>query len=186
MLALFLRNAGLDVDTACDGSDALDYLHTHRRPDVVLLDMGLPRCDGATVVRKVRWDDRGPEELQRALLALASDPGARQALGIAFILTEGRCFSSGILLCRVDLLCALFRGFRRCLLLLPNTLSCFTHCNGSRHLVFVVRVRSRRHQPSCPPKIRLLLGIDPGDGSGRHAYDFGRLHLLCQLTNRVT
>ncbi len=56
LLALFLRNAGLDVDTACDGSDALDYLHTHRRPDVVLLDMGLPRCDGVTVVRKVRQD----------------------------------------------------------------------------------------------------------------------------------
>lgn len=56
LLALFLRNAGLDVDTACDGSDALDYLHTHSRPDVVLLDMGLPRCDGATMVRKVRED----------------------------------------------------------------------------------------------------------------------------------
>jgi two-component system, OmpR family, response regulator len=56
LLALFLRNAGLDVDTACDGSDALDYLHTHSRPDVVLLDMGLPRMDGQTVVRKVRQD----------------------------------------------------------------------------------------------------------------------------------
>jgi len=56
LLALFLRNAGLDVDTARDGTDALDYLHTHRRPDVVLLDMGLPQCDGAAVVREVRND----------------------------------------------------------------------------------------------------------------------------------
>jgi carbon storage regulator CsrA len=56
LLALFLRNAGLDVDTARDGCDALDYLHTHSRPDVVLLDMGLPACDGATVVRQVRQD----------------------------------------------------------------------------------------------------------------------------------
>jgi carbon storage regulator CsrA len=56
LLALFLRNAGLDVDTARDGTDALDYLHTHTCPDVVLLDMGLPRCDGATMVRTVRQD----------------------------------------------------------------------------------------------------------------------------------
>jgi glycosyltransferase involved in cell wall biosynthesis len=33
------------------------------------------------VVRKVRWDGRGPEELRRALLELAGDRGAREALG---------------------------------------------------------------------------------------------------------
>src|SRR5437879_5569552 len=53
LLAGFLRTAGLDVDTAGDGTDALDYLHSHVRPDVVLLDMGLPRCDGATMVRQL-------------------------------------------------------------------------------------------------------------------------------------
>jgi len=56
LLAGFLRTAGLDVDTAGDGTDALDYLHSHVRPDVVLLDMGLPRCDGATMVRQLRRD----------------------------------------------------------------------------------------------------------------------------------
>jgi carbon storage regulator CsrA len=54
LLASFLRMAGLDVDTAGDGSDALDYLHARGRPDVVLLDMGLPRCDGPTTVREIR------------------------------------------------------------------------------------------------------------------------------------
>jgi CheY-like chemotaxis protein len=48
--------AGLDVDTAGDGTDALDYLHTRSRPDVVLLDMVLPRCDGPTTVREIRRD----------------------------------------------------------------------------------------------------------------------------------
>src|SRR5262249_6827512 len=41
-LARFLRRSGLQVDTAGDGADALDYLRTHDQPDVVLLDMGLP------------------------------------------------------------------------------------------------------------------------------------------------
>ena len=38
------------------GADALDYLRTRQRPDVVLLDMGLPRCDGPTAVRAIRRD----------------------------------------------------------------------------------------------------------------------------------
>ena len=56
LLAGFLRMGGLEVDTAGDGADALDYLHSRPRPDVVLLDMGLPRCDGATMVRHLRQD----------------------------------------------------------------------------------------------------------------------------------
>jgi carbon storage regulator CsrA len=56
LLAHFLRDAGLQVGTAGDGLDALDYLHRRPRPDVVLLDMGLPRCDGPTAVRAIRRD----------------------------------------------------------------------------------------------------------------------------------
>jgi two-component system, OmpR family, response regulator len=56
LLATFLRMADLDVDTANDGDDALDYLKSRGQPDVVLLDMGLPRCNGATMIRKIRID----------------------------------------------------------------------------------------------------------------------------------
>jgi CheY-like chemotaxis protein len=54
LLALLLRRSGLEVDTAGDGCDALEYLHTRGRPDVVLLDMGLPRLDGPSTVRELR------------------------------------------------------------------------------------------------------------------------------------
>lgn len=54
LLAGFLRLAGLDVATAGDGADALNYLQTKGRPDVLLLDMLLPRCDGPTTVRRIR------------------------------------------------------------------------------------------------------------------------------------
>jgi len=76
-----------------------------------------------------------------------------------------------------ETLCALFRSFRRCLFLLPNTLPCFVHCNSNRFLVFVVRVRSRRHQPSCPPKIQLL-SSNPNQlvGSDRKANSRKRSH----------
>ena len=56
LLARFLRMAGFEVDTAGDGADALDYLRDRGKPDVMLLDMGLPRCDGPTTVRAIRGD----------------------------------------------------------------------------------------------------------------------------------
>jgi carbon storage regulator CsrA len=56
LLAGLLRLAGLDVATVGDGLDALNYLHGPERPDVVLLDMGLPRCDGAATVKEIRRD----------------------------------------------------------------------------------------------------------------------------------
>lgn len=54
LLAEFLRLHGIKVETACDGQDALDYLRSHDRPDVILLDMRMPRCDGPTTVAAIR------------------------------------------------------------------------------------------------------------------------------------
>ncbi|HEX4146917.1 MAG TPA: response regulator [Pirellulales bacterium] len=56
LLAGFFRLAGYQVATAGDGSDAIEYLHQHERPDVMLLDMMLPRCDGPTTIRRLRDD----------------------------------------------------------------------------------------------------------------------------------
>jgi carbon storage regulator CsrA len=57
LLAGYLRLAGVEVETAEDGANALDYLRTHKdQPNVVLLDMVLPRCDGPTFVRTLRGD----------------------------------------------------------------------------------------------------------------------------------
>ncbi len=56
LLASFLRSTGIEVATAGDGCDALDYLKSHGQPDVMLLDMGMPRCDGPTTVRAIRRD----------------------------------------------------------------------------------------------------------------------------------
>lgn len=50
----FLRMHGIQADTASDGIEAIDYLKSHDRPDVVLLDMCMPRCDGPTTVSAIR------------------------------------------------------------------------------------------------------------------------------------
>lgn len=56
LLAEFLRLHGIDVQLAHDGQDALDYLQSHERPDVILLDMRMPRCDGPATLAAIRGD----------------------------------------------------------------------------------------------------------------------------------
>jgi two-component system OmpR family response regulator len=56
LLAGLLRLFGLEVVTAEDGIDALQRLREGAAPDAVLLDMGLPRCDGPETVRQIRLD----------------------------------------------------------------------------------------------------------------------------------
>ena len=58
MLAGILRMKGYDVVTAGDGIEALNYLEGHEPPDVVLIDMRMPRQDGPTTIRKIRADQR--------------------------------------------------------------------------------------------------------------------------------
>jgi DNA-binding response OmpR family regulator len=48
-----LRRAGFDVVSATDGRDGLRAFHA-KRPDVVLLDIGLPTMDGWTVLERIR------------------------------------------------------------------------------------------------------------------------------------
>jgi len=54
LLAGFLRLSGFAVDRAFDGSDALEYLAEKGQPDVVLLDMQMPHCDGPTTIQAIR------------------------------------------------------------------------------------------------------------------------------------
>lgn len=58
LLAGLLRMNGCDCATAADGDAALDYLAAHERPDVLLVDMWMPRCDGPGTIRRVRSDPR--------------------------------------------------------------------------------------------------------------------------------
>ena len=55
-LTEMLRVSGHDVDTAYDGVAAMDAVDSHR-PDVVLMDIGLPKLSGYDVARQIRESD---------------------------------------------------------------------------------------------------------------------------------
>jgi len=78
LLAGYLRMNGIETTTAIDGREALGYLSLHAAPDIVLLDMQTPGCDGRCLVRSIR-STKGFDGLK--LFAVCStDPNS---LGIA-------------------------------------------------------------------------------------------------------
>ena len=54
-IALNLRRDGCRAEVARDGLHALHVI-VQRRPDLIILDLGLPRVDGTTVLQRIRAD----------------------------------------------------------------------------------------------------------------------------------
>jgi len=54
LLASYLRCRGVKVATASDGASAMHYLSHHKAPDVVLLDMQMPKFDGRWTINEIR------------------------------------------------------------------------------------------------------------------------------------
>lgn len=72
LLAGYLRLSGFDVDTAEDGLQAMVRLSGPERPDVVLLDMRMPRFDGPQTISAIR---RHPDYRGLKIFAVSgSDP----------------------------------------------------------------------------------------------------------------
>ena len=56
LLAGVLEMAGFEVISVPDGQAAVDYLSLHARPDIVLMDMNMPRLNGPQTISKIRGE----------------------------------------------------------------------------------------------------------------------------------
>jgi carbon storage regulator CsrA len=54
LLAGYLRLCGYEVDAVEDGVEAIDYLAGHQHPDVILVDMQMPRKCGRDTITEIR------------------------------------------------------------------------------------------------------------------------------------
>ena len=88
-LALLLEISGYAVDVTFDGPEALAVFEKSF-PEIVLLDIGMPRMDGYEVARRIRTMARGPETLLIALTGWgqAEDKRRAQAAGFDHHLTK--------------------------------------------------------------------------------------------------
>lgn len=77
MLRLLLEKFGVDVLEAADGEEAVRLI-LDSRPDLVLLDGGLPRMDGIAVTRRVRAQEP-TRRVPIVFLSGQAEPTARTA-----------------------------------------------------------------------------------------------------------
>ncbi len=74
LLSGYLRMSGFQVDTAMDGMQAMVKLTNEVRPDVVLLDMKMPRFDGKQTVSAIRSN---PDYRDLKVFAVSGEQRAR-------------------------------------------------------------------------------------------------------------
>jgi two-component system CheB/CheR fusion protein len=82
-LALLLQHDGHEVQVAHDGHAALDAARGFR-PDLVLLDIGLPGMDGYDVARRLRIDPEVPALTLVALTGFGQDEDRRRTSAAGF------------------------------------------------------------------------------------------------------
>ena len=77
----YLEHAGLSVELARDGKTALDLVR-RRRPDLVVLDLGLPERDGLDVTRAIRQDSDPGLAATPIVMLTARDDELDKLLGL--------------------------------------------------------------------------------------------------------
>jgi CheY-like chemotaxis protein len=82
-LALMLRMEGHEVTCASDGEEAL-ALAGQRRPEIVVLDVGMPKLDGCEVARRIRAESWGRSAILVALTGWGQDVDRRRSREAGF------------------------------------------------------------------------------------------------------
>ncbi|MEO8017469.1 MAG: ATP-binding protein [Pseudomonadota bacterium] len=82
-LAIILRLEGHEVELAHDGNSAL-RCYEERRPDVALLDIGMPMANGYEVARRIRATPSGKDVLLIAITGWAQDADKAESRAAGF------------------------------------------------------------------------------------------------------
>jgi signal transduction histidine kinase len=82
-LATLLQCDGHEVHTAGDGAEALEVA-AQCKPDVVLLDIGMPKLDGYEVARRIRAEPWGKAAVLIALTGWGQDEDRRRSREVGF------------------------------------------------------------------------------------------------------
>lgn len=73
---------------AYNADEAVEYFRMHAQPDVALIDMLMPVCDGTGLVMRLREERLGAETMLIGLTGFLSDVAMRmiQSLGLAYVI----------------------------------------------------------------------------------------------------
>jgi CheY-like chemotaxis protein len=109
LLRELLESQGCEVDEAWDGEEALQRL-AQKRPDIVLLDIGMPKLDGFGVIQRVRQDPQLADLPVLAVTAYAMRGDREKGLDAGFDGYLSKPVDGRLLFAEMDRLLNLRRG----------------------------------------------------------------------------
>jgi CheY-like chemotaxis protein len=109
LLRELLESQGCEVDEAWDGEEALQRL-AQKRPDIALLDIGMPKLDGFGVIKKVRQDPQLADLPVLAVTAYAMRGDREKGLDAGFDGYLSKPVDGRLLFAEMDRLLNLRRG----------------------------------------------------------------------------
>lgn len=80
MLARRLKKRGFVTSVAVDGEDAIRFLTEEQQPDLILMDLSLPKMDGWETTRQIKGNPELVEIPVMALTAHASRADEKSAI----------------------------------------------------------------------------------------------------------
>ena len=80
---MMLKYMGNETNTAHDGLEALEVAETFR-PDVILLDLGMPRLNGYDAARRIRQEPWGRHTVLVALTGWGQEKDRRRSQQAGF------------------------------------------------------------------------------------------------------
>lgn len=83
---IFKKQPGWELIQALDGQDALDKLHAGLRPDLILVDLRMPKLDGFALIQRIR-DDTNLRNLR--VVVISSDHDREQVRALAQLSISG-------------------------------------------------------------------------------------------------
>ncbi len=69
---------GVQPDFAKDGVECIEYLENNPRPDVIFLDLRMPRMDGWTCARKIRGGEVGEQVADIPIAVVSAEVGSEE------------------------------------------------------------------------------------------------------------
>ncbi|KND52146.1 MAG: sensor histidine kinase/response regulator [Parcubacteria bacterium C7867-003] len=109
MYVLKFKKSGLDIDTASNGTSALEKVKSDAKYDIILMDIIMPGMDGLELLQKIRDEKLSPSSTIIMLTNQADDEEKAKALGVDGFIIKATTIPSEV----VDMVLSIYKNKKK-------------------------------------------------------------------------
>ncbi|TSC70384.1 MAG: DNA-binding response regulator [Parcubacteria group bacterium Gr01-1014_46] len=109
MYVLKFKKSGLEIDTASNGTSALEKIRSDAKYDILLMDIIMPGMDGLELLKKIRDEKLLPNSTIIMLTNQADDEEKAKALGVDGYIIKATTIPSEV----VDLVLSIYKNRKK-------------------------------------------------------------------------